>query len=182
MVISSPALAAAESPQHFSVELKGAPYKPQDIDPNYELIYGDGRGALFEVEWGWQIFHRMGIFGLDAGVGYFQQTGQGVNPEPGVPDPADWEKSQEEYVFRIIPTEVSAVYRLAYFKNQLIVPFVKAGIDYYGFWESREDVRRIFMGGNGAIITAEGFSSCWIILIKDTQINWIRITGSIIPI
>lgn len=147
MVISSSTLAADESSQNFSVELKGAPYKPQDIDPSYELIYGDGRGALFEIEWGWQIFHRMGILGLDAGVGYFQQTGQGVNPDPEVPDPADWEQSREEYVFRIIPTEVSAVYRLAYFKNQLLVPFAKAGIDYYGFWESRKDGEEDFYGG-----------------------------------
>lgn len=147
MVISSSALAAGDSPQNFSVELKGAPYKPQDIDPSYELIYGDGRGALFEIEWGWQISRRMGIFGLDAGVGYFQQTGQGVNPDPEVLDPGDWEQSREEYVFRIIPTEVSAVYRLAYFENQLLVPFVKGGIDYYGFWESRKDGEEDFYGG-----------------------------------
>ncbi|UCD85585.1 MAG: outer membrane beta-barrel protein [Deltaproteobacteria bacterium] len=145
---SSPAWAQQfQSPQHYSIELKGASYSAQDVDPVYELIYGSDKGFLFEFELGWQILDLLGILGVDAGVGYFQQTGNGlVVPETFI-DPENWEKSNEEYVFRIVPAEVSIVYRLVYFKNQVIVPFVKGGVDYYYFRESRKDGEEVFDGG-----------------------------------
>lgn len=145
IAFSSPA--GAESPQSYSIELRGAAYNAQDIDPYYELIYGNDKGFLFEVELGWQILRQLGILGLDAGIGYFKQTGHGlVIPETDI-DPENWEKSREEYTFRIVPTEVSMVYRLAFFKNQLFVPFAKVGVDYYYFRESRKDGEEVLDGG-----------------------------------
>ncbi len=146
IAFSSPAW-ADESPQSYSIELRGASYNAQDIDPSYELIYGSDKGFLFEVELGWQFLDQIGILGVDAGIGYFKQTGHGlVVPETAI-DPENWEKSKEEYTFRVVPTEVSMVYRLAFFKNQLFVPFAKVGVDYYYFRESRKDGEEVLDGG-----------------------------------
>jgi hypothetical protein len=82
--------AAAESPQHFALELKFGPYVPA-LDETEGLNgktpfsdrFGDpadpyqaapSRGLLSLVEFDYQFFHRFGVLGIGLGGGYYRKT------------------------------------------------------------------------------------------------------------
>jgi hypothetical protein len=137
------------SPQHFAVEVKFGPYRP-DVDsefpqsgPNarmpYNDYFGSGQHLYSALEFDWQLFHKFGSIGLGAGIGYFSVTGTApAGNGTGLP-------SGDTSNFKVVPISVSAVYRFDHFletRDVPLVPFGKLGLD-WAYWQITD--------GNGEI-------------------------------
>jgi hypothetical protein len=121
------------SPQNFAFELRFGPYTP-NIDSEfsapgrtpYKTFFGGGGRLMSQIEFDWQILHRVGSLALGAGVGYFSATGNSPAAN-GSGLTADTSNLQ------IIPFSLTAVYRFDYLFQQRqipVVPYGKFGFDY----------------------------------------------------
>ena len=153
------------SPQDFAFELKFGPYKP-DIDsefpqtgPNarspYRDFFGDGDHLFTQLELDWQILHRFGSLGIGFGVGYFQVSGPApVGTGTGL-------LSADQSTLKIIPFQVSAVYRFDYLLDRWeipLVPYGKLGLD-YDYWQITDGNDEIATDGRGG--TGRGGTAGW---------------------
>jgi hypothetical protein len=143
------------SPQHFALELRFGPYKP-DIDsefagtnrtPPYESFFGSNRRLMTQIEFDYQIIRHVGSLGIGLSTGYFKESGHNVD-KTGAP-------TQDSSSLRLIPFALSAVYRfdLAYERTGIpLVPYGKLGLDYV-FWSvenGNSEVPEDVSGGRGA--------------------------------
>ena len=140
-----------KSPQHFALELRFGPYKP-DIDSEfsgpdpahpYQDFFGSGRKLMSQIEFDYQIIRHVGSAGVGLGIGYFNESGRNLT----VPDGT---VSADTSTLTLIPFSLSAVYRfdwgLEYLKIPL-VPYGKLGLDYV-MWS--------IANGNGDVPEAAG--------------------------
>jgi hypothetical protein len=73
------------SPQHFALELRFGPYKP-DIDSEfagtgqhpYQDFFGPNRKLMTQVEFDWEIIHHVGTAAIGFAFGYFKETGHNL--------------------------------------------------------------------------------------------------------
>ncbi|HEX3694563.1 MAG TPA: MXAN_2562 family outer membrane beta-barrel protein [Polyangia bacterium] len=121
------------SSQNFAFEVRFGPYTP-DIDSEfstpgrtpYKTFFGSGSRLMSQIEFDWQILHRVGSLAVGAGVGYFSATADSPAAN-GSGLTADTSNLQ------IIPFSLSAVYRFDYLfqERQIpVVPYGKFGFDY----------------------------------------------------
>lgn len=123
-----------KSPQHFALELRFGPYKP-DIDSEFsgqkqvhpfQDFFGSGRKLMSQVEFDYQIIRHVGSAGIGLGIGYFSEDGANLTVPAGT-------VSADTSTLKLIPFSLSAVYRfdlpLERFKFPL-VPYGKLGLDY----------------------------------------------------
>ena len=130
------------SPQHFAIELRFGPYKP-DIDSEfagtnalgkdrtpYKDFFGTNRRLMTQVEFDYEIIRHVGTAALGFAFGYFKETGHnllGNGSGSSTPDTS---------TLRLLPFSLSAIYRfdLAYERYKIpLVPYGKLGLDYV-FW------------------------------------------------
>jgi hypothetical protein len=142
------------SPQHFALELRFGPYKP-DIDSEFsgtsrtphQSFFGSNRRLMTQVELDYQIIRHVGSLGIGLSAGYFKENGHNVD-QAGNP-------TQDSSSLRLIPLALSAVYRfdLAYERTGIpLVPYGKLGLDYV-FWSVENgngEVPEDASGGRGA--------------------------------
>jgi len=147
-----------KSPQLFAFELKFGPYRP-DVDsefassgPNarspYKDFFGNGRHLMTQIEFDWQVFHKMGSLAVGAGIGYFSVTGTApLGNGTGLP-------SGDSSGFKVVPFSLSAIYRFDYLletRKIPLVPYGKLGLD-YAYWQITDgngDIAQDAMGNSG---------------------------------
>lgn len=129
---------AAESRRRGSIELRVNRYRP-DVDSEfngaakpYEDAFGSGKRGMFRLEVTRSLLKTYGTFDVGVGVGYFEDQGWGRLP-------ADNSVTADRTTFRIIPTSISATYRLDVLPNGFampIMPYVRASLERYNWWTS----------------------------------------------
>ena len=119
-----PLHAAEYSPQWMSTELKTGFWLP--ADKNIEGFFGKCCNLISRVQTGLLIDSK---YGLEGGVGFFIKNGKAVGRTSGTP-------SADSFGFYLIPLESNLVYRADFIEDQIVVPYVKGGIDYVFFRES----------------------------------------------
>jgi hypothetical protein len=150
-----------KSPQRFAVELRFGPYKP-DVDSEfngarapYQDFFGSGNKLLTQIEFDYELWHRLGTIAVGAGVGYFSAsapaplgTGTGLS-------------SNDSSTFKIVPVSVSAVYRFDYFletRGFPVVPFGKLGLN-WAYWQITDGNDEIATDGRNG--TGRGGTLGW---------------------
>lgn len=145
------------SPQHFALEFRFGPYKP-DIDSEfegtkrqgmgpYESFFGSGRHLMMQIEVDYQIVRHVGSLGVGLSTGYFKESGTNLNTAGNAtPDTSS---------LRLLPFALSAVYRfdLAYERMGIpLVPYGKLGLDYivWTIENGNQEVPEAPSGGRGA--------------------------------
>jgi hypothetical protein len=145
-----------ESPQHFALELRFAPYKPQiDDEPAlggktpYKNTFGDNPRLEFAVEFDWQAVRipYLGTLGPGFSVGY-------TSPSRPAKKLNSTEDSGDETSLDIFPMYAVAVLRADVFMRYMhipLVPYAKAGIG-YAPWRTYTSGGTSYVGqGNGQI-------------------------------
>jgi hypothetical protein len=137
-----------ESPQHFAMELRFSPYRPDiDSDPAlsnhapYAAIFGTTPRILVAAELDWQVVRipHLGTFGPGLSAGYTSMSAAAPlrNPPPA---PAS-NLSGEQTSLSIYPFYAVAVLRADVFMREAnipLVPYVKAGLG-YALWRASND-------------------------------------------
>ncbi|MDD5223559.1 MAG: MXAN_2562 family outer membrane beta-barrel protein [bacterium] len=131
--------AQAESKKTASFSLRFGPFRPDNVEANgptanvtWRDVYGGGNSLSFGAEWEREILQKYGILAIGGEAGWIQASGkslQGTHPPRA---------SAETTEFQIAPVGLNLTYRLAYFKNQFLVPYGRAGLDLYAFRERKE--------------------------------------------
>ena len=137
LLVTAPA-AFAESPRNFYIELKVGSLAPSmdarggavGLAQPFTKIFGDASRVVSGFEFEWQILKDVGSFGVSGAMLYFQAVGKGVLAATG-------ETSPETTVLNVLPLQLNAVYRFdipmrKY--NVPLVPYAKAGLDWYLWW------------------------------------------------
>ena len=120
-------VAWAESEKFGSIEFSGGLYQPQNEILKKFVRPGGAPGGLLKV--GWEIHD---LFSLRGSAGYFEEKNQGqfLTGDPS---------QIETYKVRIIPADLSAIFRFLFINDQLLVPYLGGGGDYYYFMQERSD-------------------------------------------
>jgi hypothetical protein len=161
----APAGGRYRSPQHFAFELKFGPYRP-DVDSEfdrggtevrtpYKDFFGNGRHLFTQIEFDWQVFHKLGSLAAGVGLGYFSVTGTApLGNGTGL-------LSGDTSNFKVVPISVSAIYRFDYLletRNIPLVPYGKLGLD-YAYWQITDGNDEIAVDATGN--TARGGTLGW---------------------
>ena len=120
-----------QSPQHFALELRFGPYKP-DVDSEfggarspYQDFFGANRRLMSQIELDYEIIRHVGTAGLVLSVGYFSASGSNRDVFGAL--------TGDKSTLKLIPLSLSLVYRfdLAYERYKIpLVPYGKLGFDY----------------------------------------------------
>jgi hypothetical protein len=142
-----------KSPQHFALELRFGPYKP-DIDSEFggqrtpqQDFFGASNRLMSQIEFDYQVIRHVGSLALGLGVGYFTESGRNRILATG-------ELSGDSSSFKLIPFSLSAVYRFDLALEHWgipLVPYGKLGLD-YALWSisnGNGDVPTDPSGGSG---------------------------------
>ena len=136
----TPAAATAESPVSGSFELRVGTYRP-DIDSRagnlqagsrgpYEGAFGTGRPLSFKLHVARALpWRAAGSLEVGVGAGFWQVNGQALDLQ-GLP-------TAEKTGLRIIPTEVTATWRLDVLWERFsvpLVPYARASLQRYNWW------------------------------------------------
>jgi len=145
--IGTDSVAARQRPndytsQHFAMELRFGPYRPNVDDnlsvPVYDAFFGDKArfmmGFEFDVQ-AWRAPH-VGTIGVGLGWGYTQVSGANKIPEGAAAPDNDVPVTQES-TLNIMPFYAVAVARIDVLSREFHVPFVpygKFGFSYARWW------------------------------------------------
>ena len=116
--------AVAKNPQWWSSEFKVGFWMPQNnvtkkfFNKCCNLVYMVNGGFLYD-----------GKYGIEGGVGFMYENGWALGESTG-------ERSGDRFNFIMVPMETTAVWRMDYSENQIVVPYVKAGVDYVYYREN----------------------------------------------
>ncbi|HZL18743.1 MAG TPA: MXAN_2562 family outer membrane beta-barrel protein, partial [Polyangia bacterium] len=154
------------SPQKFAFELRFGPYRP-DIDGEFKSVngappfqpyqdyFGSGHDLMTQIELDYQFWDRYGSIAAGIGLGYFSVSGT-APVASGTGEP-----SGDQSQLKIIPVNLSAVYRFDYFletNNIPVVPYGKIGLD-WDYWQNTDGNNRIATDGHGG--NARGATMGW---------------------
>ncbi len=112
------------NPQWWSTEFKVGFWMPQDkvtkkfFNKCCNLVYMVNGGFLYD-----------GKYGIEGGVGFMYENGWALGSATG-------ERSGDRFNFIMVPMETTGVWRMDYAENQIVVPYIKGGIDYVYYRES----------------------------------------------
>lgn len=120
---------------------------------NYADIYGSNQLYTLLVDYEWQFFKGFGILGAQAGGGFATAQGNGILSESHV-------AAEEKYNLFVFPTSGSLVYRFEFKSRQLVVPYVNAGVTYFGMVEKRNDSKPPQLAGALAVHQSGGIMVC----------------------
>ncbi|MCB0349840.1 MAG: hypothetical protein KDD38_01575 [Bdellovibrionales bacterium] len=128
---------------------------PENTTLTYTSLYGDSAPILLLYDQERQFFQKFGKLAWKFGGGLYLANGHGEFAEPN-PDPTAI--PPEKFTLFVFPLNVGAIYRLHYFKNQWIVPYVEGGLDAFCFGETRDDDQNPSIGAKLGIAPATHFS------------------------
>jgi hypothetical protein len=139
------------TPQRFAFELRFGPYRP-DVDGEfdgtrqpYQEYFGSGSKLLTQMEFDYEILHRIGTVAVGLGLGYFSVSA----PSPVASGTGML--SADESTFKVVPLSLSAIYRFDYFlelKKFPLVPYGKLGLD-WAYWQITDGNDEIATDGLG---------------------------------
>jgi hypothetical protein len=141
-----------QSPQHFALELRMGPYRP-DIDSEFsgdpatrpqQLYFGTKKRLMVQAELDYQFFQAFGTAAIGLSGGYYAESAKSF-VEGGTAD----QRSNDTTRLTLFPIAVSFVYRLDVAARNFglpLVPYAKAGLDYW-IWR--------VSNGNGGTATSE---------------------------
>lgn len=126
------------SPQYGAFEIKFGPYRPNvDEEPGltgtpYADTFGGRENMLLTtLELDWQFLRVPGVsFGVGGSFGFMQEYTRALTVDTGQP-------SSDYTVLNVMPFAVLAVIRVDVFADYLrvpLVPYFKAGINWYLWW------------------------------------------------
>lgn len=135
----APVRAAAESPYNGSFELRVGTYRP-DIDSGftvpaggqgpYQAVFGGGRPKFLRLHVAKALpWRAAGTLEVGAGAGWWEVNGHAVDAA-GAP-------TSERTAFKIVPTELTATWRLDLLWERLsipLVPYARASLQRYNWW------------------------------------------------
>jgi hypothetical protein len=128
--------------QHFAMELRFGPYRPNVDDnlsvPVYDAFFGDKTRFMMGFEFDWQVWRapHVGTIGVGLGWGYTQVSGANKVPE-GAPAPDNDVPVTQESTLNIMPFYAVAVARIDVLSRDLhipLVPYGKFGFSYARWW------------------------------------------------
>lgn len=108
----------------WSFELKAGFWMPTNastkkfIGQCCNVIYGIDGGFLYQ-----------GRYGVEAGVGFMNKSGNMIGASNGA-------QSQDSFKLMLFPMDTSFVWRMDYAVRQIVIPYVKTGVDYVYFREN----------------------------------------------
>jgi hypothetical protein len=160
------------SPRNFAFQLSFGPYRP-NVDSEfksgrhpYQDFFGSGGDLLSQIEFDYQVFHRMGTLAIGVGVGYFHTSGLAPLAD------RSGNLSGDQSNMAIVPASLSAVYRFDYFLEQNdfpLVPYAKLGLD-YAYWQITDgngEIAGDSLGGHGRGGTAGWHAAGGLALVLD---------------
>lgn len=135
----APAPAAAESPIAGSFELRLGTYRPDDdarlgnvppAERPYQKAFGDGRPMSFKLHVARALpWRAAGTFEVGVGAGWWKVDGHALDAQD--------RPTTEKTGFRIVPTELTATYRLDVLWERFsipLVPYARASLQRYNWW------------------------------------------------
>ena len=105
-------------------------------DENWEKVYGNTPVFYFGLSLGLKLVADLELWGE---AGYSVDEGKGVT-ESGA-------STAEKYRIHLVPVSAGLLYRLKFFEDQLIVPFLGGAVHYYYFYEGRLESSEKVDGG-----------------------------------
>ncbi|MBW2146537.1 MAG: hypothetical protein JRG73_02545 [Deltaproteobacteria bacterium] len=164
MGIASPAAQGGDRQDYnWSVELRSGVYWP-NVD-EWEEVYGRKVGFLTEIHLRRQLLPRLEVGGS---VGFLVESGHGRT--------SSGEASDQDFTLFLVPLQVEGVYLFDFLPEQLLVPYVKAGLDLWLFLERGDDSRDWsgtkggYHGGGGLLLLLDR-------LDPEGARNFLRSTG-----
>lgn len=131
-----------ETPQHFALELRVGPYRPNVDDQfpaakPFETTFGDDRRVAIGAELDWQMLRipYLGTIGPGLAWNYTKMSANAKLQASGAP-------SAETTSLMIMPMYAVGVLRLDVFSRELgipLVPYGKAGVG-YALWSASNDL------------------------------------------
>ncbi len=104
----------------------------------WKEIYDDDRISTYRVSLGYR-FHP--TVSVEIGGGYLTKDGKGktiTGSETGA-----------KTTFQAAPVDITLIYRLNYFDDQIIVPYIGGGVSYNYYWENVKDGKELKGGMRG---------------------------------
>lgn len=147
--------AVPSTPQKHAASLRFGLFNPVNVEnPQNGALFGDlyedTKAPIVMFDYEWQLWRgALGKFGLKAGTGIYAANGNGRF----VSDSNAGLTPKETFTFIVLPNTVSAVWRLQFTDNQILVPYAEGGLGYYTFSEIRDDYQGPKFGG---ALTAHG--------------------------
>lgn len=148
-----------KSPQHFGLSISGGPFKPNKFigqgDPFRKVYTGEGwfldnAGLWVDVALEWQFYQKAGRLALKgtSGLWYIQGDHDATS---------DSSSNKLKYQLFVFPAFIGGVYRMQYFTNQFIIPYVEASYGGFQFQQrqgAKDDHYSLFrrayiLGGGG---------------------------------
>jgi len=105
-------------------------------DENWKEVYGDTPVFYFGLSLSLKLIADLELWGE---VGYSVDEGKGVTQTGG--------STAEKYRIHVVPGSAGLLYRLKFFEDQLVVPFLGGAANYYYFYESRMESSDKIDGG-----------------------------------
>lgn len=105
-------------------------------DKNWEKVYDNAPVLFFGFSIGYKLVADLEIWGE---LGYSVDEGKGITPEG--------EQTAERFRMHIVPSSLGLLYRLKFFEDQLVVPFLGGAVHYYYFYEGRVESDEKVDGG-----------------------------------
>ena len=124
LFFSQPAHAVELTEEHWAGEVKGGFYFP--TNDNMDRFFGGCCNGFYEFRFGRLIKSQLQI---DVGLGFMLEKASALGSITNRP-------SGERFTFMILPISNSVTYRFDRLENQVLVPFVGAGVDYMWYRES----------------------------------------------
>lgn len=104
----------------------------------WKEIYDDDRISTYRVSLGYR-FHP--TVSVEMGAGYQTKDGKGktiTGKDTGV-----------KTTFQTVPVDITLLYRMNYFDDQIIVPYIGGGVSYNFYWENVKDGKELKGGMRG---------------------------------
>ncbi|MEO6775205.1 MAG: MXAN_2562 family outer membrane beta-barrel protein [Kofleriaceae bacterium] len=128
--------------------LRGGPYTPQ-IDSQTSVRNSAGQGPYQAMFGGYSVLPMLdvdrflwtglGQLGVGISVGYMGKTAHAFTDASDPNDPNRTRSPGDTTSFRLIPLQLTAVYRFSYLDDEYgipIVPYVRGGFGYYVWWST----------------------------------------------
>ena len=106
---------------------------------------------MFLLEWEWQIIQNYGKLGLSLGSGLYTLSGTGQVSD-------DTTETLEKFRLYVLPNTLSLIYRLDYWSNQWLIPYVGAGVTAFSLFEVANDSKELSTHTSYANTTAGGLA------------------------
>lgn len=105
-------------------------------DENWEKVYGNAPIFYFGFTAGLKLIADLELWGE---IGYSVDEGSGITSQG--------QSTSEKFRIHLVPASLGLLYRLKFFENQLIVPFLGGAANLYYFYEGRLESSEKVDGG-----------------------------------